>query len=391
MALKPAAGARDLNPQQVESNHLLSQRLAKIYRLWGYEEVAPPRIERTETLMAGGGISSKEIATLVANEPLGLRPEMTASIARAACTRLAKKPRPLRLWSSGTVFESNQAIEGGLLIEENLKSGVELFGIKGITAEIELLCLLIDAYKECELNQNYKPSLLIGHTSIMDLILEEIPLDLREMTRSSLVNLNRIDLDNLSLENELKEKLIRVLSARGSWEEILNFLESTYGKSQIFDELYKLFNIVDSRSKEEGIKLFLDTTFQPHFNLYNGLVFQLVCEGVSAPIVIAKGGRYDKLVEKFGTDKSIAAGTGFSFAIDKVRELSNKKINSKENSECVLIAYSKNKKLEDALVLQHDFHKKSIKAVIEHSPCETKDVANNLLIKRECSRVEWIE
>ncbi|MFL0756215.1 MAG: ATP phosphoribosyltransferase regulatory subunit, partial [Prochlorococcus sp.] len=89
MALQPAAGARDLNPQQVEHNQQLSQRLADVYRMWGYEEVSPPRVERLDTLKAGGAIASKDIVRLVADDPLGLRPEMTASIARAACTRLA--------------------------------------------------------------------------------------------------------------------------------------------------------------------------------------------------------------------------------------------------------------------------------------------------------------
>ena len=142
MALQPAAGARDLNPQQVESNQQLSKKLADVYRIWGYEEVSPPRVERLETLMAGGAINSKDIVRLVADEPLGLRPEMTVSIARAACTRLAKKPRPLRLWTSGTVFQSKESVEGGLCIEENLQSGVELFGVKSISGEMELLSLL---------------------------------------------------------------------------------------------------------------------------------------------------------------------------------------------------------------------------------------------------------
>ena len=83
MALQPAAGARDLNPRQVENNRRLSERLATVYRLWGYDEVSPPRVERLDTLMAGGAIDSGDVVRLVADDPLGLRPEMTASIARA--------------------------------------------------------------------------------------------------------------------------------------------------------------------------------------------------------------------------------------------------------------------------------------------------------------------
>lgn len=43
MALQPAAGARDLNPHQVETNRNLTERLARVFRLWGYDEVSPPR------------------------------------------------------------------------------------------------------------------------------------------------------------------------------------------------------------------------------------------------------------------------------------------------------------------------------------------------------------
>ena len=69
------------------------------------------------------------------------------------------------------------------------------------------------------------------------------------------------------------------------------------------------------------INLQLDPSFQPHFELYTGLVFQLVCKGVAAPVVIARGGRYDDLVKQCGSKDEKPAGVGFSFAIDSIREL----------------------------------------------------------------------
>ena len=80
----------------------------------------------------------------------------------------------MRLWSSGTVFESRSADEGGLRIEENLKSGVELFGVSDISAEMELLALLFEGLSTLELTANHQPKLLIGHTELIDLILEPI-------------------------------------------------------------------------------------------------------------------------------------------------------------------------------------------------------------------------
>ncbi|MGB7563466.1 MAG: ATP phosphoribosyltransferase regulatory subunit, partial [Prochlorococcaceae cyanobacterium] len=143
MALQPAAGARDLNPLEVDGNRRLRERLATVYRLWGFQEVAPPSIERLETFEAGGAIDGREVVRLVTDEPLGLRPEMTASIARAASTRLAGRPRPLRLWASGATFRSFIGDSGSQRVQERLQSGVELLGVAGAAADAELLRLLL--------------------------------------------------------------------------------------------------------------------------------------------------------------------------------------------------------------------------------------------------------
>jgi hypothetical protein len=123
----------------------LCDLLAEVYRLWGYQEVAPPTIERLATLGAGGAIAEREVIRLVAEEPLGLRPELTASIARAASTRMVDRPRPLRLWACGTTFGSFIADGGGQRISERLQSGVELLGAVSPAADRELMHLLLAA------------------------------------------------------------------------------------------------------------------------------------------------------------------------------------------------------------------------------------------------------
>ena len=118
MTLQPASGARDLNPQQVRKNHLIASKLSSLYQLWGYERISPPHIERLDTLTAAGGISNNEILKIVSDEPLGLRPEITASIVRAASTRFNEYEKPLRFWSTGTSFKCNQSIDGGIDITD---------------------------------------------------------------------------------------------------------------------------------------------------------------------------------------------------------------------------------------------------------------------------------
>tara|TARA_B100001939_G_scaffold288177_2_gene258969 strand:+ start:842 stop:2020 length:1179 start_codon:yes stop_codon:yes gene_type:complete len=391
MALQPAAGARDLNPLQVERNRVLSERLAAVYRLWGYDEVSPPRVERLDTLMAGGAIAIDDVVRLVADDPLGLRPEMTASIARAACTRLASRPRPLRLWAFGTVFQSRSADEGGTSIEENLHSGVELFGIKGIEAEMELLSLLIAAVKTLDLTDAQRPQLLIGHTALMDLVLKPYVGETREAIRSALVRFDRLAIEAMDLALEQRELLLLLLDSRGTPQQQLDQLETLFGSQPVFRDLMRLSQLLEPAAGALGLTLQLDTTFQPEFKLYTGLVFQLVCQGTAAPVVIARGGRYDDLVRRCGARGDTAAGVGFSLAIDPIRELLSDTPDQAQPDASVLVAFSANGSLETALHHQQTWHQQGRRALVELSPLADRQAAEALAKDRQIHQLDWID
>ncbi len=391
MAHQPASGAKDLNPKQVETNHLLSKKLTEVYRLWGYEEISPPRVERLSTLMAGGAIRSEDIVQLVADDPLGLRPELTASITRAACTRLAQRNRPLRLSTTGTIFEIRDSVEGAICIEENLQCGVELFGYKGINAEIELLTLLLQAMEKLDLDSQHEPTLLIGHTSLMQLILSDMDIDIKDDIKNALLNYDRLTLENLDVDKKSKDRLLEIQSFRGHPTEIINKLSNYIGESHALENLQKLFSTIQPIAKERGIKLQLDPTFQPHFELYTGIVFQLVCKGYSAPVVIARGGRYDDLVKHFGAIKDDAAGLGFSFAIDKIREFIIEKGNINTQTDKIIIAYGQNTNINAAFERQLYWHNKGHVAEIQLDPVKSKEDALLKVTSSNNNKLDWIE
>ena len=391
MPLQPASGAKDLNPQQVESNQNLTKQLSDIYRLWGYEEVSPPRVERIDTLMAGGAIESDEIVRLVSSEPLGLRPEMTASIARAACTRLSKRNRPLRLWTTGMVFQGKESVDGGFSIEEHLQSGVELFGVKDISAEMELLSLLLKSMEIVELNKHTKPTLLIGHTGLLNLILDSVNDFSLEIIRDTLVKFNYLGLENLELDKNTKELLVEIQKIRGKPTDVINTMEDKYGPNEVIEELKRIFKIIEPLADQYGIRLQLDPTFQPHFELYNGIVFQFICERDTYPLVIARGGRYDELVKKCGASEDTASGLGFSISIDKIQEVRSYRQDNINETSSILITYGPKSNLEEALKRQRLLHEKGIRAVIELEQCKNKDQAIKLLGQRRCTQIDWIE
>ena len=389
MALQPASGARDLNPLQVDANRQLSEKLAKVFRLWGYDEVSPPRVERLDTLRAGGAIASTDIVRLVADEPLGLRPEMTASIARAASTRMAARPRPLRLWASGTVFQSRSADEGGQCIEENLQTGVELFGVEPIEAEMELLSLLMASVQALGVDRAQHPRLLVGHTGLMDLLLSLVEEDKRESVRTALIQFDRLALSELGLPEDVRTSLLSLLSCRGTPQQVLSDLRPIFGATALFDDLDRLCNQLESMAVEQGITIQLDPTFQPHFELYTGLVFQLVCDGAAAPVVIARGGRYDDLVRRCGAPASQAFGAGFSFAIDPIRELLGGHA-TPAPLPTVLVAFSSSSSLEEGLARQRHWHDQGRSAVLELHSIQARSEAETSAKERNL-QLDWID
>jgi ATP phosphoribosyltransferase regulatory subunit len=391
MALQPAAGARDLNPREVDGNRWLCDQLAAVYRLWGYAEVTPPAVERLETLEAGGGINDRELVRLAADEPLGLRPEMTASIARAACTRMAGRPRPLRLWSSGTVFRSGVSDSGQHRLEERLQSGVELLGDAGdagSAADAELLRLLLACLRQLGIVEAFRPTLLLGHHGVLTALLDQVPVPQRTATRQALISYDPLALAALELPAHQRKGLQQLMRLRGEPEKVLYQLEQQLGPSRLLDRLADTLKVVAPVAAGQGVRLQLDPSFQPHFDLYDGLVLKLVCQGPEAPVAIASGGRYDGLVERFG---GAAAGLGFGFDVEAIRELLGTEVTAPQRPAATLVAYRDATRLPAALDLVEQLHATGSRAELLHQATASAAEADAMAAERGCAGCRWVD
>jgi ATP phosphoribosyltransferase regulatory subunit len=389
MALQPAAGARDLQPGAVESNRRINELLAGVYRLWGYQEVTPPTIERLTSLEAGGAINSGEILRLAADEPLGLRPELTAPIARAACSRMRGRPRPLRLWASGTTFRTSISDGGGQRIHEELQSGVELLGEGSSAADAELLQLLLAAVATLGLEEAHRPTLLVGHHGLLDALLSQVPAEQRGSIRRALTGFDPLALEQLNLPAPQRESFRTLLALRGEPERVLYQLEQWLGPIPLLQTLADTLTAVAPAAAARGVRLQLDPSFQPHFDLYDGLVFRLVCQGHDAPVAIASGGRYDALVGRFGADLDQAAGTGFGFAIEAIREL----LEAGEPPALQgawLVAAAPGVDLAQALSQQARLHQRGEAAELCLSRCDSEAEAETIAAERGCRGTVWV-
>lgn len=116
------------------------------------------------------------------------------------------------------------------------------------------------------------------------------------------------DLEELGLDRSVVEKLTEVLT-NTSIESIRNVLGEDSAAVQQLETLFELCNAYGI----EGWILF-DASVVRGLAYYTGIVFEAF-DRKGELRAIAGGGRYDKLLETFGGDRTPAAGFGFGDAV----------------------------------------------------------------------------
>ena len=379
---------KEIKLVDVRNNSNIINNLNNIYKLWGYEEVSPSFINTLETIKGRGVIEENEVVGIVSNNSLCLRPEMTTSIVKLSSTRLINKKRPIRLFTNGMVFDKKENNKNSFKLQEKLQSGIELIGYDTKYPEIEVINILFDSIDNINLKDECNLCLLVSTTKIMDLILNKYKNNNFEEIKKSLVNFDQDKLSKLGIDEEDKYILKDLLFTRGEPMAILKKLKSIFGPSKNLDDLYFLFETISKISSKYGVKLQLDPTFQPHLNLYEGIVFQLIGDSGNNKNVIAKGGRYDELVRFFSPNEKTLNGIGFTISIDVLRNLIK---DEKKEKKKILLMFKDSYLLEKGMNEQKELQKSGIIAVLYLNPCNDLAKANQIMKENNCTEIVWVK
>jgi ATP phosphoribosyltransferase regulatory subunit len=148
-ALLPA-GLMDVLPPFAAFEARTVEQLIAHFAAYGYERVKPPLVEFEETMLAGSGATlaaeTFRLMDPVSRRMLALRPDMTMQVARIASSRLAHRPRPLRLGYAGQVVR----VRGSQLRPERQfgQVGAEIVGSESAAADIEMIVMATSALGE---------------------------------------------------------------------------------------------------------------------------------------------------------------------------------------------------------------------------------------------------
>ena len=379
---------KEIKLVDVKNNSNIINKLNSIYKLWGYEEVSPSFINTLQTIKGRGVIDENQVVGIVSNNSLCLRPEMTTSIVKLSSTRLINKKRPIRLFTNGMVFDKKQNNKNSFKLQEKLQSGIELIGYDTKYPEIEVINILFDSIDNINLKDDCNLCLLVSTTKIMDLILNKYKNNNFEEIKKSLVNFDQDKLSKLGIDEEDKYILKDLLFTRGEPMAILKKLKSIFGPSKNLDDLNFLFETISKISSKYGVKLQLDPTFQPHLNLYEGIVFQLIGDSGNNKNVIAKGGRYDELVRFFSPNEKTLNGIGFTISIDVLRNLIK---DEKKEKKKILLMFKDSYLLEKGMNEQKELQKSGIIAVLYLNPCNDLAKANQIMKENNCTEIVWVK
>jgi histidyl-tRNA synthetase len=310
---KTVRGMRDLMPVDAERMRRVEQVSREVSKLYGYEEIITPVLESYDLLAAK---TSEEIRERMytfkdlGGRKVALRPEFTASVARLVASKLRNEPKPMRLFSVGSLYRYDEPQYGRF--REFWQSNYELFGSPRPEADAEILMLTNDLLKKLGL-KNYR--FKVGHTGILRGILDQEGLD--EAAQNSVRQL----LDKKSWEEALaiardadvSQKCLAALESlfetRG--EDAFEVLETVKETVQGYDgavaaaeNLWEILRLV----KDSGVKLevTVEAGFARGLEYYTGMIFESYIPALD--IALGGGGRYDKLIQLFGGEPIPAVG-----------------------------------------------------------------------------------
>ncbi len=307
-------GARDLLPLDVAQKRWIEQRLHAVFHAWGYHRIITPTIERLDSLTAGGAVRADAVIQLqgLGSETLGLRPELTASIARAYASRLGEDSTPQRLYYNANVFRQIPP-SGYPSQHEYYQAGVELLGGSGLLADGEVLLLLLDCLKAIDL-QAWQ--IAMGDASLTQALLETFPAPLRPKVRHCLAHLDRTQLEALPLSAVDRDRALRLLDLRGGPQEVLSELLSWPESRAIAAEIQALKSLVELwEAVAPPHRLVLDLSLIRTFDYYTGIVFEVA----SGNRAIAQGGRYDGLLGVYHPDGKSYPSIGFCLNLEDLQ------------------------------------------------------------------------
>lgn len=306
-------GIEEVLPEQAERLEALRRRLLGLFHCWGYDLVVPPFIEYLESLLTGIGndlgLQTFKLTDQLTGRLMGVRADMTPQVARIDAHRL-KRVEPTRLCYLGTVLRTLP--DGPAGSRSPVQVGAELYGHAGIEADVEMLCLMLEALGCIGIEDVH---LDLGHVGIFRGLARRAGLEPEQEAElfDLLQRKARPEIESylaaLELPAQVRAMLGRLPLLTGDEGVLATAAEVLRdGGPAVVEALDNLRRIAEAvRVRIPGTPLYYDLAELRGYHYQTGVVFAAFVPGCGQEV--ARGGRYDDIGHVFGRARP---ATGFS-------------------------------------------------------------------------------
>jgi len=311
LSTEPYKGVRDFYPVDMAIQNYIFDTWKKTAESFGYEEYGASVLEPANLYKAKSGdeIVNEQTYTFIdrGEREVTLRPEMTPTLARMVAAKKRELVFPLRWYSIPNLFRYEQPQRGR--VREHWQLNVDLFGIDGISADVEIISLASQVMKDFGATES-DFLIKISSREWLDKWLEWLALELGDDLKT------QTNKEHLFKLLDIKDKDPERFAA--GLKKIRSDLTPNLvlGKEIDWDAIEKNLNVktksLTSKLKAAGINnAIIDlTSVIRGFDYYTGIVFEIYDTDPKNRRALFGGGRYDDLTSLFGGDRIPAVGFG---------------------------------------------------------------------------------
>jgi len=315
-------GVRDILPEEALKIERATAAIGSLFLKYGFQKIITPLLEYEETLAVGmGGNLMERVLKFIdpfTGRVLAIRPDITPQVARLVATRMRDHPLPLKLYYNDNAIR--YVGHGRTKLRQIPQIGAEYISTTASAeADAEMIIMAIEALQAVGL-KDFKID--IGDVSFLKNILTGLGLEepLQQNIKEAVALKDNSGLREVleeagpCISAEDKKRLLEIPGLYGG-EEVLKkarALLSNEAAIAVLANLNEIFAII-KRKGLEGL-VTIDLGEVRGFDYYTGVIFEAFAVGFGKPLL--SGGRYDDLLERYGS--SSRAATGFAFETENV-------------------------------------------------------------------------
>lgn len=321
-------GVQETLPPDAAAVESLRHEILQVFQRWGYDLVMPAMIEYMDSLLTGTAhsLDTRTFALVdqLSGKQMGVRSDMTPQVARIDAHLLAdsaKQHRVARLCYCGHLLH---AIGDGITSSRTpLQIGAEIFGSDSISADVEVLSLMVATLHSVGLPE---VSIDVGHVGIFRNLVKNTDIDSEHearlfdmLQRKSIPDLQQY-LQALPLTPQRRQQICQLALLNGDVS-VINEARARYQDvgDELLASLDTMHKVVESlQGKYPGTLINCDLAELRGYSYHTGLVFAAFLPGQGREI--ARGGRYNDVGEVFGNARP---ATGFSADLLNLYQLCN--------------------------------------------------------------------